>query len=46
MPVIAANWWQVARSRGIWSLVDCTVAPGLNLIEGRRAQGDGVSGLR
>lgn len=26
--VIAADWWQAARSRGAWSLVHCAVGPG------------------
>lgn len=28
--VIAAHWWQAARSRGEWSLVYCTVGPGFS----------------
>jgi predicted cupin superfamily sugar epimerase len=26
--VVPAQWWQSARSLGIWTLVGCTVAPG------------------
>lgn len=26
--VVPAGWWQAARSRGPWTLVGCTVAPG------------------
>jgi predicted cupin superfamily sugar epimerase len=28
MQVAPADWWQAARSRGAYSLVGCTVAPG------------------
>jgi predicted cupin superfamily sugar epimerase len=28
MHVAPANWWQAARTRGAYSLVGCTVAPG------------------
>jgi uncharacterized protein len=26
--VVPADWWQRARSKGAWTLVGCTVAPG------------------
>jgi uncharacterized protein len=26
--IVPAGWWQQARSRGAWTLVGCTVAPG------------------
>ncbi|MEX0954136.1 MAG: cupin domain-containing protein [Rhizobiaceae bacterium] len=28
--VVPANWWQRAQSRGAWTLVGCTVAPGFD----------------
>lgn len=28
--IVPANWWQRARSRGAWTLVGCTVAPGFD----------------
>jgi predicted cupin superfamily sugar epimerase len=28
--VVPANWWQMARSLGAWTLVGCTVAPGFD----------------
>jgi predicted cupin superfamily sugar epimerase len=31
--VIPAGWWQAARSRGAWSLVHCSVAPGFDFTD-------------
>lgn len=28
--VVPADWWQMARSLGAWTLVGCTVAPGFD----------------
>lgn len=28
--VVPPDWWQCARSRGAWTLVGCTVAPGFD----------------
>jgi predicted cupin superfamily sugar epimerase len=28
--VVPANWWQMAKSTGDWTLVGCTVAPGFD----------------
>ena len=28
LQMVAANWWQAARSLGAWSLVHCSVGPG------------------
>lgn len=31
--VIPAGWWQAARSRGAWSLMHCSVAPGFDFVD-------------
>jgi hypothetical protein len=31
--VVAADWWQAARSLGAWSLVSCCVGPGFEFAD-------------